>query len=121
MGKEFIQSDNYFVAESLGELPKVVIDNYVDGDDGGFKISTIVDSGNIVTVYSKTIAQSRAINNRKFKKHRAPDYEVYEIDVANKQVKIYKVKLAKVEALSGEDLSWYESRNEIEEEAIGQA
>ena len=58
---------------------------------------------------------------KKIKKCSAPEYEVSEIDVANKQVKFYKVKLSKVEALSDEDASWYENRNETEKESAGQA
>ena len=121
MDKKFIQSDNYYVADTMNELPKVIIDNYVDEDDGGFKINTIVDLGNSVVFYTKTVVQSQIIKGKKIKKCSAPEYEVSEIDVANKQVKFYKVKLSKVEALSDEDASLYENRNETEEESAGQA
>ena len=117
MEKEYIQSNNCFVADSMNELPRVIIDNVFDENDGGFKIDTIVELGKSVVVYTKTIAQSKTINNKRFKKHKAPDYEIFEIDFANKQTKIYKVKLSSVEALSDENLSWYENRNKIEEVA----
>ena len=67
MDKKFIQSDNYYVADTMNELPKVIIDNYVDEDDGGFKINTIVDLGNSVVFYTKTVVQSQIIKGKKIK------------------------------------------------------
>ena len=67
MDKKFIQSDNYYVADIMNELPKVIIDNYVDEDDGGFKINTIVDLGNSVVFYTKTVVQSQIIKGKKIK------------------------------------------------------
>ena len=119
MGKDFIQSDNYFVAESMNSEPEVQVDNYFDENDGGFKITTSIDLGEFIVNYTKTLVKSLLPKERK--RVSCPDFEISEIDLIDKKKKFYKVSLFKSIDLTEEEFEFLQSRNEEEMTEGGQA
>ena len=90
MDKEFIQGSNYYVADSMNCEPTVSIDNFVDVNDGGFKLSTTVDFDTHIMIVENTIVRCY---NENGEKSESPDYKIIEINRLDKKIKVYKVEL----------------------------
>ena len=116
MEKEFIKSDNYYVAETMSGFPKVMIDNYVDANDGGFKIETMVDFDYGAVWFTKTICRSLDEDGNE---KECPDFEIHEIDYYGKKFNVYKVELLSSEDIPEEELAKYTF--ESDEQVGGQA
>ena len=106
MDKEFIRSDNYFVADTMNGEPCVLINNYVD-DDGGFKIATRVDLGNCMVVFHKTVLRSIGKDG---KEANVPDFEIEELDFLSGMLKRYKVVFKSEEEPDEELMAIYSER-----------
>ena len=104
MDKEFVQSSNYFVADSMNGEPTVTIDNFYDTNDGGFKFQTTVDFDTHIVVVENTIARSLKENGEE---HESPDYRIIEINKIDKKIKAYKVKLYNERELTKEEIEAY--------------
>ena len=72
----------------------VYLDNFVDEEDGGFKVDTMVDSGSSIVIYRKTVCQMIGRGDKLYKcVVDCPEYEIIEFDVVDKKYKLYKVEL----------------------------
>ena len=90
MDKEFIQGSNYYVADSMNCETTVSIDNFVDVNDGGFKLSTTVDFDTHIMIVENTVVRCY---NENGEKSESPDYKIIEINRLDKKIKVYKVEL----------------------------
>jgi hypothetical protein len=74
------------------QVPSIYIDNYLDSEDGGFKIMTAVDFGPSIVCYSKTLCQSKSIGDTQYKGVvECPDFQVCEYDDVHKKFHLYDV------------------------------
>ena len=75
------------------QVPDIYIDNYVDSEDGGFKIMTAVDFGPSIVCYSKTLFQSKAVDDKQYEGVvDCPDFQVCEYDDIHKKFYLYNVE-----------------------------
>ena len=115
MDKEFIQSSNYYVADSMNCEPTVSIDNFVDVNDGGFKFQTTVDFDTHIMIVENTVVRCY---NKNGEKSESPDYKIIEINRLDKKIKVYKVELCTVRDFTEEENEAYCVNNEAK---IGEA
>ena len=72
----------------------VYLDNFVDEQDGGFKVDTMVDEGSSIVIYRRTVCQMIGCGDKLYKGVvDCPDYEIIEFDTVDKKLRLYKVEL----------------------------
>lgn len=83
------------VSSTMKDAPTdVYLDNFVDEEDGGFKVDTMVDSGSSIVIYRKTVCQMIGRGDKLYKGVvDCPEYEIIEFDVVDKKYRLYKVEL----------------------------
>ena len=82
------------VSSTMKDAPTdVYLDNFVDEQDGGFKIMTAVDFGPSIVCYSKTLFQSKAVDDNQYEGVvDYPDFQVCEYDDIHKKFYLYNVE-----------------------------
>ncbi len=82
------------VSSTMKDAPvEVYLDNFVDYEDGGFKVDTMVDEGSSIVVYRRTVCQMIGCGDKLYKGVvDCPDYEIIEFDAVDKKYRLYKVE-----------------------------